>query len=220
MTCWSRPSNTPEVTRVNAHFARPHGSSLDLGVKVKGKRMRSNFLRRPIAALLGVGLLTVGFALSTYSKATHSHEQQIQLISWHSGVTNQEVLRICIGDLKGTSQSGARPAENISLFFGKIQSQQGFGVWEVNFSVPLGEFRCADISHEELVRAGLVPEPTSRIQFLVVISAVGGSSSGRDTVGSAQRVTVGALETITIGGQTVMYVPFKKSYFSASTGDQ
>ena len=174
---------------------------------------------RYVIALFVVAFLGMESGSRAYSRADNSHVNQIDVISYHWGINRSQKLRICIGNLEGTTQSSASPIENLSVL-AKIQSDSGYGAWEVNLSMPpLGGFRCVDISYDELVRAGLVPEPTSRIQFL--LSITGRSSQDEtETVGSNQTITVGAVQTINVGtGKTDQYQAFKTSSFSASTGD-
>jgi hypothetical protein len=173
---------------------------------------------RYVIGLIVVVFLAMESGTRAYSRADNS--QHIDLISYHWGINSSQMLKICIGNLEGTTQSSDRPTETLSLYFVKIQSDAGYGVWEVNLSVPpLGEFRCVDISYDELVRAGLVPEPTSRIQFLVSITGRS-SQDETETVGSNQTITVGAVQTINVGtGNTVLYQAFKKSSVTATSGD-
>jgi hypothetical protein len=98
------------------------------------------------------------------------------------------------------SDSSAGPRENVTLTFIKIQTTFGEVILERSLSVPQGQFRCTDFSHSELVAAGLVPEPNTRVQFMVTVGL-----NETTTVGAAQQVSVGAAQTITLDGRTEVY---------------
>jgi hypothetical protein len=131
----------------------------------------------------------------------------MEILSFAWGASQSQTFRVCISNPEVSPQS-SDPTETVSLHFAKIQTQAGNVVLERELRVPVGEFRCVDISYDELVAAGLDPEPTSLIQYLIVIDSR--SSRGRtDTVGASQRVTVGALQSINVGtGKIELYQSF------------
>jgi hypothetical protein len=151
-----------------------------------------------ILSLVGIMTLIAGLNIKT-DVASARGGQQINLDSFSWGVSQPQLLRICMGNLGSDSSAG--PREDVTFTFIKIQTTFGEVILERSLSVPQGQFRCTDFSHPELVAAGLVPESNTRVQFLVNVGL-----NQRVTVGAAQEVTVGSAESITIAsGRTETY---------------
>jgi hypothetical protein len=150
-----------------------------------------------VVVLIAVIMLVAGLTLRTSVTARHGEQIRIESFAW--GVSQGQLLRICMGDLGTGSSAGRR--ENISFIFAQIEPTFGNVILERSLEVPTGQFRCTDFSHPELLAAGLVPEPNTRVQFMVTVGL-----NETTTVGAAQRATVGAAETITIAsGRTENY---------------
>jgi hypothetical protein len=151
-----------------------------------------------ILSLVGLAILIAGMSLKTDVTAARG-DKHINIESFSWGITQPQLLRVCLGN-RG-SDSSAGPRESVTFTFIKIQTTFDEVILERSLSVPQGHFRCTDFSHSELVAAGLVPEPTTRVDFLVTVGLTEAS-----TVGAAQEVTVGAAQTITIAsGKTETY---------------
>lgn len=151
-----------------------------------------------ILSLVGLAILIAGLSIKTGVTAARG-EKQINIESFAWGVSQPQLLRICMGNLGSSSSGGHR--ESVTFTFIKIQTTFGEVILEKSLSVPQGQFRCTDFSHSELVAAGLVPESNTRVQFLVNVGL-----NESLTVGAAQEVTVGAAQTITIAsGVTETY---------------
>lgn len=153
-----------------------------------------------ILSLVGLAILIVGLSIKTGVTAARG-EKQINIESFAWGISQPQLLRICMGS--GGSASSRIIREEVSFIYVGIKFETGDVVLERLLTVPPGQFRCTDISHSELVAAGLVPESNTRVQFLVSVGITEAL-----TVGAAQQVTVGALsaETINIAsGRTENY---------------
>jgi hypothetical protein len=151
-----------------------------------------------ILSLVGVVTLIAGLNIKTDVTSARGR-QHINIDSFSWGVSQPQLLRICMGNL--STDSSAAPRESITLTFIRIQTTFGEVVLERSLSVLQGQFRCTDFFHSELVAAGLVPESNTRVQFFVSVGAAQDVS-----VGAAQNETVGSAETITIaGGRTETY---------------
>lgn len=150
-----------------------------------------------LVTFIGVAVLVTGLLVRANVTPAHREEIPIESFSW--GLSQGSFLRICMSNV-GTTQS-SDPRENISFIFVRIQGTLGDMILERSLSVPQGQFRCTDFSHPDLITAGLVPEPSSRVQFVVNVGATQGV-----TVGAAQTPTFGSSETITVsGGNTETY---------------
>lgn len=150
-----------------------------------------------VVVLVGVTVLVAGLFLRTSVTARGGQTIHIESLSW--GLSQGNYMRICMGNTGATSSE--RPIENISLVFTKIQTASGDVILERSLSVPEGQFRCTDFSYSELLTAGLVPEASTRFQFLVSVGL-----SEAVSVGGAQSTTVGSVETITVvGGRTEVH---------------
>lgn len=152
-----------------------------------------------ILSLVGLAILIAGLSIKTGVTAARG-EKQINIESFAWGISQPQLLRICMGS-GGASSRIIR--EEVSFIYVGIKFETGDVVLERLLTVPPGQFRCTDISHSELVAAGLVPESNTRVQFLVSVGITEAL-----TVGAAQQVTVGALsaETINIAsGRTENY---------------
>jgi hypothetical protein len=151
-----------------------------------------------ILSLVGLAILIVGLKLKTNVTAARGNNEVI-IESFAGGVSQPQLLRICMGNPGSNSSAG--PRESVTFTFIKIQTTFGEVILERSLSVPQGQFRCTDFSHPELVAAGLVPESNTRLQFMVTVGAA------QDlTVGAAQTETVGSAETMTTAdGKTETY---------------
>ena len=151
-----------------------------------------------ILALVGFAVLVAALTLRTRVNAMPpGGEIHLESFSW--GMNQTQYLRICMGNVGSDSSAG--PRESVSFVFARIKFPPGNVALEKSLSVPQGQFRCVDVSHSELVAAGLVPDSNTRVQFLVTVGA-----SRSLTVGAAQTETVGSAETISIaGGRTESY---------------
>ena len=151
-----------------------------------------------ILSLVGIVTLIAGLNMKTDVTSARGGKQ-INLDSFSLGVSQPQLLRICMGNVGSDSSAG--PRESVTLTFIKIQTTFGEVILERSLSVSQGQFRCTDFSHSELVAAGLVPESNTRVQFAVSVGA-----AETLTVGAAQRVMVGSAETITIAtGRTEIH---------------
>jgi hypothetical protein len=165
-----------------------------------------------IVLLIGFGLMSLGFG----PRINQGHDQQIDLDSFQWGTTTSQKLRICIvGDL--TRKSSGHPTESFRLNVAeiKLHVETGSELLVRELRVPAGEFRCTDFSYEQLVAAGLSPDPTSgALKYLIAITQR--SSRGRtDTVDSNEVITIhgqrteGAVQTIdVISGRIELYERF------------
>lgn len=174
--------------------------------------MKSNLIRLgPIAVLIGCALLAAGVNTRTYGRAEVSDRGEIEVTSFHWGITQQQMLRVCLSNRAESPRHSTLELENVSLVFSKIVTGSGDEILVRELRVPAGQSRCTDFSYGEMVAAGLDPEPTDRIQFQVIFSAP--ASAGRTvTVGGAQAITVGAVQSINIEtGKTEQYQSFRTS---------
>ena len=121
-------------------------------------------------------------------------------------ITGTQRLRVCAG-----SQSSAAPTESVSLNFTKIRNQAGDVILEKQVRVPAGEFRCNYYSYEELIAAGLDPDPTTGATppFLVVVGTERVGMNRTTNVGAAESITVGAVQSIDVAtGKIELYQSF------------
>ena len=83
--------------------------------------------------------------------------------------------------------------------------------------VSVGEFQCIDISHAELVAAGLSPDPTTgAITFRIDI--LGQRGRTEETVGANQNRTIGAVMSVdTATGKIETYVGWDYSLGDTGT---
>jgi len=163
-------------------------------------------LIRPGSLVLLIGLALVAWALVSRTDVNaRQGGEHIEIESFAWGISQPQLLRICISNIEGSARPSSSELENISLVFSKIQTEAGDEVLVKELRVPRAQFRCIDFSHAELVAAGLVPEPTSRVQFLVKITSQQRQHKTH-TVGATQTVTVGAAQSISVGtGKTETY---------------
>jgi hypothetical protein len=82
--------------------------------------------------------------------------------------------------------------------------QSGERIMERALRIPVGAFRCTDVTPEQLVAAGAVPEPTGRVNFLLIASAF--TDVDTSAINPGQQLPVGSIETIEREtGQTRIY---------------
>ena len=122
-------------------------------------------------------------------------------------LSNSQKLRVSL-----TQSSGGG---DITLTAAKIQikGQGGNLILEKELQSPTDQFRYVDFLYEELVAAGLNPEPTGDLPFLVELSVVVYRNNDipllhdeTETVGSAKTITVGAAQSINVdSGRTGFY---------------
>jgi hypothetical protein len=105
------------------------------------------------------------------------------------GVPPSQTLRICmifvvipnIADAPAASTDKRKQ----SLYFPEMMNQSGEVLLQAELSVPAGEFRCVDISYDELLRAGLEPDPTTgALSFRVRIRADSQDGNRTESVGA------------------------------------
>jgi hypothetical protein len=130
-------------------------------------------------------------------------------------ITRMQRLRVCAG-----SQSSAAPTESFSLNFTKIKNQAGDVILEKQAQVPAGEFRCNYYSHEELIAAGLDPDPTTGATppFLVVVGSERVGTNRTTNVGAAETITVGAVQSINVATGKIELQQSFKSFQIISAG--
>jgi hypothetical protein len=123
-------------------------------------------------------------------------------------MSQPQLLRICISHTGISARSSSSTRESVAFYFNQIKTQAGEELLVKELRVPSGEFRCVDFSHAELIAAGLVPEPNSRLQFMVNITSP--QQPGSATVGATESITVGAAQSISVdSGKTETYMPFR-----------
>ena len=147
------------------------------------------------------GTIQVGLADGSVRFLKNSVSRNV----WTLG--NSQKLRVSL-----TQSSGGG---DITITAAKIQikGQGGNLILEKELRVPADQFRYSDFTYEELVAAGLNPEPTGDLPCLVELSVVVYSNpdapSSRDeteTVGSNKTITVAAAQSINVGsGRTGFY---------------
>ena len=166
--------------------------------------------RNVIRLALGVVLLAIAIVSIDVGPRTYGQgEQQIELHSFAWGVNASQFMRICFGNgVDAASGSDVPVVESFSLSFAAIKLESGVTVHEAELQVPLGQFRCTDLSYQTLLAAGLTPQPNSALQFFVSTRT---RSSARG-VGLTEAVTVGAAQNIDVAtGEIKLNQPFKIS---------
>ena len=122
-------------------------------------------------------------------------------------ISRTQSLRVCAG-----SQSSAASSESFSFNFTKIENQAGDVILEKQAQVPAGEFRCNYYSYEELIAAGLDPDPTTGATppFLVVVGSERVGTNRTTNIGAAESITVGAVQSIDVAtGKIELHQSFK-----------
>lgn len=185
----------PLVTEETATFAR--------------RLKMPNNLIRPGSIVLLIGLALLGWGLVSKTDVNaRQGEQHIEIESFSWGISQSQLLRICISHTGRPARSSSSTRESVAFYFNQIKTQAGEELLVKELRVPSGEFRCLDFSHAELVAAGFIPEANSRLQFMVNITSPEQSDSA--TVGAAQQITVGAAQSISVdSGKTETYMPFR-----------
>ena len=156
-----------------------------------------------IISLVGFAILIAGLSLKTDATAARG-DKIINIESFSWGLSQSQFLRICM--VSGGSASSRIIREEVSFIYVGIKFETGDVVLERLLTVPPGQFGCTDFSHSELVAAGLVPEPNTRLQFLVTLGLNESLTLGAAqevTVGAAQEVTVGAAQEVTGSAETI-----------------
>jgi len=175
-----------------------------------------NNLIRPGSIVLLIGLALVGWGLVSKTDVNARHGEHIVIESFSWGISQPQLLRICISHTERSARSSSSTRESVAFYFNQIKTQAGEELLVKELRVPSGEFRCIDFSHAELIAAGLVPEPNSRLQFLVNITSPQQQDSA--TVGATQAITVGAAQSISVGsGKTETHMPFGTSLTRQTT---
>ena len=85
-------------------------------------------------------------------------------------------------------------------------------ILEKQAQVPAGEFRCNYYSYEELIAAGLDPDPTTGATppFLVVVGSERVGTNRTTNIGAAESITVGAVQSIDVAtGKIELHQSFK-----------
>lgn len=170
--------------------------------------MRSNLNRLgPFAMLIGLALLAVPLNTRTEGRAAAPHQEHINIDSFHWGITQPQMLRICLGSAAASPRGSGPVIENFAVSFEQIDLEFAPPILETKLQVPRRGSRCTDFSYPQLVAAGLNPESSGRIEFRIVFSPP--ESQGRtETVGGAQAICVGAIQTIGLTGETSQYQQF------------
>ena len=122
-------------------------------------------------------------------------------------ITRTQRLGICAG-----SQPSAAPTGGFSLNFTKIKNQAGDVILEKQAQVPAGEFRCNYFSYEELIAAGLAPDPTTgaTAPFFVVVGSERVGTTSTTNVGGVKSISVGAVQSIDVAtGKIELHQSFK-----------
>ena len=166
-------------------------------------------LFRPGSIVLLIGLTLLGWGLVSQTGVNaRQGEQHIEIESFSWGISQTQLLRICISPTGRLTRSSSSTRERVAFYFNQIKTQAGEELLVKELRVPSGEFRCVDFSHAELIAAGLAPEPNSRLQFMVNITSPQQPDSA--TIGAAQQITVGAAQSISIdSGKTETYMPLR-----------
>ena len=145
------------------------------------------------------GVIQVGFADGSVRFLSNSVSVNVWTLS------NSQKLRVSITQSSGDITTTAAKI--------RIKDQRGNLILEKDLQVPADQFRYVDFSHEELVAAGLNPEPTGDLPFLVELSVVvyrdtniPSSRDETETVGSNRTINLGAAQSIDVGsGRTGFY---------------
>jgi hypothetical protein len=129
--------------------------------------------------------------------------ENIDVQSWVWGITNNQVLRVCLDNVLA---SDPQPMEGISLNFVAIKDQFGHSLLERELRIRAGEFLCTDFSQPQLVAAGLIPEPSGRTQFLILVSGPNGANRSAES-DAGRPLTIGSIETFDVAdGQSRIYI--------------
>jgi hypothetical protein len=169
--------------------------------------MRSKIAHMFLVAML-IGCVTLAAVVKTYAI---SDDKFIDVPAVHWGIAQNQTLRICTANVSPSLDG--KPTEQFSFVFFQIKNQLGQSIIETRLLVPANNYRCADFSRSSLIAAGLVPEPTGRVDFMVTFQAtLAGTTVGANetlTVGGARESIVGSIETLDSNtGQTQAYERF------------
>jgi hypothetical protein len=115
--------------------------------------------------------------------------------------------------LKSEGQRQNRIDECRIIIMAKNASPFGPGASANSLRVPAGEFRCVDIPYDELVAAGLPPDPrTGAVMFQILPFIEQGnlfSPGGTGIVSTNQTRTVGAVVSVDVAtGKIEQWQPF------------
>jgi hypothetical protein len=92
------------------------------------------------------------------------------------------MIFVAIPGLKDNATSASDKRKQ-SLYFPEMMNESGEVLLRTELQVPNGEFRCEDISYDDLVRAGLEPDPTTgalTLRVRIVTPKGRTSTSGND----------------------------------------
>ena len=158
--------------------------------------MRSSFVRLSLITVI-VGSVFFGPGIKSYSEGTR---EVIDVLSFHWGITQTDFARVCIANPNQSRGQGDDILLRSVISF-DVQARERI---ERELRIPVGEVRCTDVTPEQLVTAGAVPESTGRVNFVLTLSAFNDVNSR--AISAGQNLPIGSIETIKRAtGQTRIY---------------
>jgi hypothetical protein len=105
-----------------------------------------------LSALVALALILVFVS----SKADANRNRHLEVASITVGTTQAELLRVCINGLPSQSSDTTETGSIMDVF-----DASGSLLLERELVAPFAGFQCIDLTYEELVAAGLEPDPTT-----------------------------------------------------------